>query len=148
MIYKDIEKYFKDEKGLEQLLLKYKEVFEKINYYEGLFKDGILSTPNETDDAMKQLGSIYSTLNVVATIADTQKKNIEDKYFVDLRNKKIKKKKGDKVIAAVLDKESSVHVALYRRVRNIFQAYRDSCDRLISICQSSLKSLDKEQKAS
>ena len=82
-------------------------------------------------------------LNVIATLAETEKKNRESKYFETKRLEK--EANNEKVSAALLSQEASNHVAMYRRIRNIFQAYRNSCSMAISVCQSSLKSFEREK---
>jgi|WetSurSiteA1Bulk_404760.scaffolds.fasta_scaffold00683_15 hypothetical protein len=143
MTRQDIEEHFQNKEKLPELLEQYQEVFDVILYWESCLKNDAVDTPSETDKAMKQLASVYSTLNVVARIAETYKINAESKYYnvkrMELENE------GHKTVAASLENEATEHVSDYRRIRNIFEGYRDSCDRLISVLQSSLKSAEREK---
>ena len=143
MIYSRIEKYFKEDK-LEELLKECSESFEKIEYYSHSLRNKIIDNLSETDLAMKELTGIYMYLNVVCMIAETEKINRESLYYyerkLELENEGIKK-----VVGSQIEREASNHVKNYRRVRNIFEAYKNSCDRAISVCQSSLKTWEREK---
>jgi hypothetical protein len=144
MDYKAIEDLIAQDDGLEVLLKQYKESFDRIHYYQELFKNGAISTPNATDSAMKELLGIYMSLNGVITMIDTVKGKLEDVYYVNKKNEI--ESIGSKFVSSSIKEEVSMHVSLYRRVRNIFQFYRDNCDKAILVCQSSLKSMEREWK--
>lgn len=143
MNYKEIEDLMQSDATLEHLLINYKDSFERIDYYQDLFKNGAIQSLEETDSAMKELAGYYMSLNAVVVLVDTFKMKLEDQYYfskrVDATNM------GEKFVHSYIEKEASLHVSNYRRVRNIFQFYRDNCDKAILVCQSSLKSLDKEK---
>lgn len=142
MTRKEIEFHFKNG-NLEELLEKYDEVFDRVVYYEGCFRNEAIETPHDIALAMNEITALYSSLNIVSKIADAYKINLEDKYY---NNRRIEiEKEGKKSVAGNLEKESSLHVSDYRRVRNIFEAYRDSCDKMIFVLQSSLKSTEREK---
>ena len=135
-MYSEIEKYLITGQ-LEELLKYYQECFLKLHQYEMDFKKGVIQSGFRTDQVMKELAGIYSMLNIVVAIVDTWKTTQENTQYNLLRIEKENNK--EKVISSLIEKEASEFVNDIRRVRNIFEAYRDSCDRLISICQSSLK---------
>ena len=141
--YREIEDLIEANK-IEELLQSYNEIFTVVHYYEQLLMASIISTPNETDNTMKKLGACYSSLNRAYMMLDTLKQKKESEIFL---TKKIElEKENKKIVAAVVEREVSAEVNVYRRVRNIFFAYKESCDRIISICQSSLKYSDHEIK--
>jgi hypothetical protein len=144
MLYEKIETYLETHEGMTKLLEEFKEAFERIEFVSDLFKEGNVNTHQLTDQIMKELGGWYSSLNVVVMLSETKKKNHEACYFNSVRNQmeNVGKKK---VIAAVIDREVSESASSIRRIRNIFQSYRDNCDRLMSVCQSSLKALEREK---
>ena len=139
----EVQKFLQGEK-LDFIEKKYREVFDKIDYIQGLFQSGVLEDPNETDKVMKELTGYYICLNPITNELEADKKNIEDALFTTFRIKK--EKAGEKITASSIEKEVSAIVAGWRRIRNKFQAYRDSCATGISVCQSSLKSVEKERK--
>ena len=144
MTIKEYENLFQDEEHLTQLINKYQESFDRVNHYSDLFRNGAIYDPEETDKAMKDLTGIFMSLSIVATMAETEKMNREVRFYNQAKMKV--ENEGGKAVVAQLDRQSSAHVASWRKVRNIFQAYRDVCDRVISVCQSSLKSLEKEKR--
>jgi len=54
--------------------------------------------------------------------------------------------KGEKVVAASLEKESSLAVADFRRIRAILEGYVEACAKGIGTCQTELKRLELEYK--
>lgn len=144
MILQDIEYYFKEGK-LGEVFEPFREPFDRIVFYEDSLKNGVVDTPDEIYQAIKELVAIFSLLNVTAKIAETYKTNTEVKYYNTRKIELQKEAKAERITSAFLDKEASYHVTEYRRVANIFAAYRDSCDRIVSVLQSCLKSLDREK---
>jgi len=142
MNYKQIEVGLDNVVAMEDFLKKYLEIFNRIEAIGDMFRRGEVDNPIETDRVMKELAGLQANLNLVAVIADTVKQQQEAKLF--LERKMELKDLGEKVITTQIEKEIAGDVHLYRRFRNIFQAYRDTCGRLISVCQSSLRNLNKE----
>ena len=68
--------------------------------------------------------------------------NILDKIVVhkqvEVHGRKLKKS------AASQEKESTAHVATYRRIRNVLEGYVESVQACISTCQSNLRSMTDE----
>lgn len=139
----NIQDYFINEKKLNELIEKYQELFDLVDYYANIFKEGVITTAEETDDAMKKLSGIYMSLNTVTGIAEAQLKKQEDKYFDNRWNEM--EELGEKPVVARLEREASLHVAKYREIRNLFRDYTNNCDKTISVCQSSLKALEREK---
>lgn len=139
------EKLLKEGK-LAELRDKYKECFDRIHEYEAMFREGVIQSAVQTDEALKELGAIFSSLNVVAYLCDVYVKNITDSEFNRLKIGALATGKLTTVNFELLKKEASESVNEYRITAAIFCGYRDSCDRLVSICQSSLKFEEKERK--
>lgn len=144
MNYKEIEEHFGSEEKLEKLLDYYTETFEKIEESKNLLFNGTVNTLYETDSLMKVLAGAYMELELVYTIAERISNYNEDKYFNELAYEK--QNLGLTAQSTFLQKESGVKNYVYRRIYSIFKAYVDSCDRGISICQSSLKSYERERR--
>ena len=100
-------------------------------------RQGITTNPEEALNALSELTGIYMSLKAVLAIAETEKKNREIRRYNEI--KKEIENAGTKFVSVSADKEASSYVASYRRLRNIIQAYTDSCEKAISILQSLLK---------
>lgn len=146
MRIQEIEKYFQKEDTLDKVLEECSEDFEKIDYYAGIMKDGITDNPEEAKDALIKLTGIFMSLKIVLSIAETEKKNREGRYYDQLRIDT--ENEGKKFVSSVADKQASVLVSNYRRVRNSITGYVNSCEKAISTLQSILKYLGEELKLS
>ena len=134
-----IEEYFKKESTLESVLKYCAKHFEKIDLYSSHLR-------KSPDDIVK-LNKIMilavgeqTFLEPILGLAITYKKNEEEIYY----NKKriaIEKEGTKKFSSAPVEREASAHVADYRRVRNIIQAYVNSCKAMVSAIQSRLKNV-------
>lgn len=138
MEIRKLEKLFKKEDTLDEVLTECKVEFDKINYYAGVMRKGIIDdNPAEAKSALNKLTGIYMTLKSVLAIAESEKKNREIRYYdqkrIDTENA------GKKFVSAPVKEEASASVAPYRRVRNIVSAYVDACLKAISTLQSILK---------
>ena len=82
MNYKEIESYFVDDSKLEKLLELLVETFDRINYYSTLFRDRIvMENPREIETALSELTGLYMFLKPIVSIAITEKKNREERYY-------------------------------------------------------------------
>lgn len=139
----ELEELFQSEDTLDSVLEECGEDFKKINYFADLLKKDVVSdNPKEARTAISKLTGIYMELKPVLALAETEKKNREIRYYdtkrMDMENE------GKKFVSAPAEKEASVHVASYRRVRNIIQGYLDACDKAISSLQTIIKAQRKE----
>ena len=140
----EIEKIFESEETLSKVLDLVTEEFERIDYHSGLMRQGITTNSEEALNALSELTGIYMSLKAVLAIAETEKKNREIRKYNEI--KKEIENTGTKFVSASAEKEASSSVANYRRLRNIIQAYTDSCEKAISILQSITKYLGEEIK--
>lgn len=133
-----IEQYFKKESTLESVLKYCATHFEKIDVYSSHLR--------KKPDDIAQLNKIMilavgqqTFLEPILGLAITYKKNTQEIYY---NKKRIAiEKEEKKFTSAPVEKEASAHVADYRRVRNIIQAYVNSCKAMISAIQSRLKNV-------
>lgn len=130
-------KSFESAEGLEELLKKYNDIFEMIDDYGQQLVQGILSTPDDYKSCLDKMTGAYITLEPLYTMAESTKLNEELKKYVDLKRET--ENKGEKVVATNLEKESSLAVADFRRVRAIFEGYVEASAKAIASCQTQLK---------
>ena len=123
-----------------EFLAGYAPVFDCIVSYEGSLREGVISTPGAIDEAMKELVALYSTLNTATALVETKTTIQEAKAYIqfkDLSN-------GLKTTERYLTSQVDLACESYHRLCKIFETYRDSCDRMISVLQSSLKHTERE----
>jgi len=136
--------YFVDTVGLEKLLVDYKDTFELVDDYGQQLITGILSTPDDYAKCLDKLTGAYISLEPLYTMAIAYKENEEIKAYVTMKREM--EAKGEKVVAASLDKEASASVEIQRRIRNILEGYVESCAKGIGTCQTQLKRFENQWK--
>lgn len=139
MIYNQIESFFDSPEGMEKLLVEFTPAFQKIEEYSRLLKNGILDNGMECTKALSELTGIYLELKPVAVIAETIKSTEELRVYT--RRKEEIEMTDAKFTSAAVEREASLAVASYRRIRNIFEAYLEASERGIQSVQSVLKFL-------
>jgi len=145
MRIREIEALFQQDDTLDQVLDTLKEDFENVDYYANTLRSGLVDNANDANEALGKLTGSFSNLRTVLGVAETEKKNRQVRYFNKLRIEKENNNK--KFVATVGEKESSEHVAEYRRIRNIILGYKEACEKDIMSLQSILKDLDREKKS-
>ena len=142
----ELEQKFKSEETLSQVLEELQDDFNRIDYWAGLLKANISDNGAvEAQKGLSELTGTFMTLKTALAIAETEKKNREIRFYSGLR---IETEKTKKFVNAIGEKEASVAVAEYRRVRNIIQGYMEACQVGISTLQSILKAIIEEMKLS
>ena len=136
--------YFDSQEGLQNLLNDYKEVFEMIEDFGQQLIQGIPDTPDDYKEILDKLTGAFITLEPLYTQSEAKKLNEELQAYVSMKREL--ENKGEKVVAASLEKESSLAVADFRRVRAILEGYVESCAKAIGTCQTQLKRLELEYK--
>jgi hypothetical protein len=134
--------YFVDTEGLEKLLNDYKDVFEMVDDYGQQLIGGILSSGEDYRICLDKLTGAYVALEPLYTMAVAYKENEEIKAYVSMKREL--EAKGEKVVAASLEKEASASIEVQRRVRNILEGYVEACSKTIGTCQTQLKRLELE----
>jgi len=140
----EIEKHFQSEETLDKVLEALTEDIEKVDYWANVMKQGLTINPEEAKEALNDLTGRFMSLKTVLSIAESEKKNRETRAYNNIRIEKENESK--KFVSASADKEASGRIANYRRIRNIIQAYVDSCEKAISTMQSLLKHMSEEMK--
>jgi len=140
----ELEKLFKKEIYLDKILEECQEDFEQIDYYAQTMKDGVTDIPEEAKTVLNKLTGIFMSLKVIGVIAETEKKNRETRAYETLRIDT--ENAGNKFVSSVAEKQASLEVANYRRIRNIIQGYISACEKAISTLQSVLKFMGEEMK--
>ena len=139
----ELEKLFQQDDTLEKVLEKLKEDIEKVDYWAGVLRSGLVDNPEEANKALGELTGTYSNLRTVLAIAETEKKNREVKYYGQLRIDT--ENQGKKFVSASAEKEASAHVADYRRIRNLILGYKESAEKAIGALQSMLKDMTRDK---
>ena len=144
MDYKEIEQYFENNQ-IDDLLGKYKDVFYEVDYHEKLLMNHVLNDINSVREAIQRLSGLYMSLRRPLSIADTAVENGKSRQYHNLKIQHDNEKPDEKFISSSVEREASLSVAPYRRARNLFAAYVESCEKGIGSCQSLLNSLNKEK---
>lgn len=132
--------YFDTKEGLEKLLIEYKDIFDMIDDYGQQLISGILSTGEDYKTCLDKMTGAYTSLEPLYTQAEAKKLNEELQAYVTLKREL--ENKGEKVVAASLEKESSLAVADFRRIRAILEGYVEACSKCIGTCQTQLKRIE------
>jgi hypothetical protein len=135
---------FQSEEGLVKLLENYQEIFTLLDDISSQLLQGIVTTSEQFREILNQATGAYGILEPVYSLAVATKENIELHYYVE--KKREIEGKGEKVVAASLEKESSAAVAEVRRVRNILEGYVSVAEKIIITAQTQLKRIDQDEK--
>jgi dimeric dUTPase (all-alpha-NTP-PPase superfamily) len=136
--------YFESQEGLTKLLEEYQDIFDMIDDFGQQLVQGIPNTPNDYKEILNKLTGAFISLEPLYTQAEAKKLNEELQAYVSMKREL--ESKGEKVVAASLEKESSLAVAEFRRIRAILEGYVEACAKAIGTCQTQLKSLELEYK--
>jgi len=122
MLYYEIEKYF--ETGTtEALLEKYEKIFLNINAIEEKLSTHKITTANDIKDNLNEITVLENECLGVFIIADTFKTGEETRLKHEIIKRQISAK--TKVNVSQAKEEASGQVQYLRRVRNLFQMYKD-----------------------
>jgi len=138
----EIEELFKKDDTLDQVLDKCQADFDRIDYWSQVRKNNLTDNSAEIGKALNELSGCYSNLRTVLGIAETEKKNRHIRFKESLRIEI--EKEGGKYVDSKAEVQASANVVQFRRVRNIINAYVESCDKHILTLQSILKDLSKD----
>jgi len=144
MRYDKMVSYFQSTEGLEQLLIDYKDLFDQVDDYGQQLLQGILTTTEDFRGMLNFMTGAYVSLEPLYSIAESTKLNEELKNYVGIKREL--ESKGEKVVAANLDKEASLSVADFRRVRAILEGYVLATEKAIVTSQTQLKRLEQDEK--
>jgi hypothetical protein len=144
MKYNTMIKYFETPNGLVDLINDYKTIFDMIDEIGQALLQGIISTTVQYKEVLNQFTGAYIGLEPLSSLAEAHKLNEELRYYVE--KKRELESKGEKVVAATLEKESSQAVAEFRRIRNILEGYVLACEKGIVTCQTQIKRFQDDEK--
>jgi uncharacterized iron-regulated protein len=137
-------KYFETPEAVEQILVDYKDVFEQIEDYGQQLTQGMLSTQEDFRTILNFMTGAYVSLEPLYSMAEALKLNEELKAYAQI--KRDAEARGDKVVAANLEREASLTVANLRRIRAILEGYVLACEKCIITAQTQLKRRDEDSK--
>jgi hypothetical protein len=135
--------YFDSKEGLIKLLTDFQDIFTLLDEISGQLLQGFYSTSEDYRKILDQATGCYGSLETVYSLAIATKENAELRYYVE--KKRELENKGEKIVAASLDKESSESVADIRRIRNICEGYVNVAEKIIITAQTQLKQLGKDK---
>jgi len=131
----EIEKLFKARK-FDIILKDCEKYFEKIDNYAKLLRTHKITEPEEIKKVLTVLSGYQMTLEPILGLASAYEKTREENTYDELRIEATKNEQ--KFVDAVADRQASISAQEDRKVKNIFQSYRDSCKTGISSAQSIL----------
>jgi len=146
----ELEQYFQSEETLSEVLNKLEDDFNIVDEYADMAKSGVYNNASAMDEIMIRLSGCHSNLITALGIAESEKKNRELKKYSEIKiefekNPPLDSKGLPKSFtSAPAEKEASGSVANYRRIRNIIEAYKNSCSTSITTLQSVLKDMGKD----
>jgi len=135
----ELEEHFKTENGLQIVLEEYSSVLDKIDEYSDLALNHKLDNPAVIDKALDVMQGCYGKLQPVLAEAESAKQYQEDRHYHTVREET--EATGKKFVSATADREASLVVAPFRRVRNLFDKYVQISEKSISVLQSRSKKI-------
>jgi hypothetical protein len=127
-----------------KIIEEYQPTFKLIEEYAQEFRDGKVDNYHRTDYVMKTLGGIYSNLTLISFKINTELELRDASLFSDKKDEY-----GDlgmkNVKVSHLKREIKTNLKDFIKAKSVFDSYLEVCDKLIFICQSSLKVYDRER---
>lgn len=142
MRIREIEKLFQDDKTVDLVLEDLTKDMEMVDKWIDTSLSDLNDNAEEIKKALNQLSIAYGNLRIVLGVAETEYRNREVRYYSQMKIEA--ESEGKKFVSGQADRESSLHVAEYRRIRNIVQAYKESANKRIITLQSILKDINKD----
>jgi len=136
-------KYFETPEAVEQILVDYKDVFEQIEDYGQQLTQGLLNTQEDFKNILNFMTGAYVSLEPLYSMAEALKLNEELKSYAQIKREA--EARGDKVVAANLEREASLTVANLRRIRAILEGYVLACEKCIITAQTQLRRITADQ---
>lgn len=123
MLYSEIEEYFESKEKTEDLLREHESLFLEISGIEDKQRNAEITTPGEIEKYLDIVTVLENKCYAVYVVADTFKTGAETRAKYGT----IKKMVADKVKVNVSQAKetASGEVQYLRRVRNLFQMYKD-----------------------
>ena len=123
MLYYEIESYFENDEKTNQLLSEYEPIFLDITGIEDKLSNHEITTQNEIKNNLDIITCLENKCHAVYVVADTYKTGEESRLkHEEIRNMVSRKVK---VNVSQAKESASSKVQYLRRVRNLFQMYKD-----------------------
>ena len=145
MQFVEIDRYFETNETVLEVLEPCTEIFDRIDEIGGLLRQRSYNNPKEITDLLQELNGMVNFLKPIDGVAMSAKQENEDRTYNDIKIAILKE--DGKVVSAALDREASLAVANYRRVRNVIESYISVCETCIISCQCLLKGQQSERVA-
>jgi hypothetical protein len=139
----NLESYFKDMNGLNDLVTKTQPLFDQVDELGRTLRQGEVNTSMVASECLLKATGLFVYINKVSVMLGAYKKNTELRDYVARQTKA--SEAGTKFTASGLEKESSAAVAEWRRARDIYVAYSESCRQIIQSLQSYMKYLNDQK---
>ena len=139
----NLESYFESRDTMEQLVVKTQKLFDEVDEIGRALRQGEVNSGQAAQDSLLRATGLFVYINKVAVMIAAHKKNVELRTYMKLQTAAVEA--GSKYTAAGLEKESSAAVADWRRARDIYVAYSESCKQIIQSLQSYLKYLNDQK---
>ena len=81
----ELEQKFQQEDTLDQVLEELRQDFEKVDYWAGVLRSGLVDNPEEANKALGELTGTYSNLRTALAIAVTEKRNREVRRYNEIK---------------------------------------------------------------
>lgn len=146
MLYAEIDRYFETNDTVLEILEPCIEIFDRVDNIGLSLREKKYNNPKDISDLLQELNGIINYLKPIYGVAESAKTENEDRYYNNKKNEI--EKEGGKIVSAVLDREASLAVSNYRRVRNVLESYISVCETCIISCQCLLKGQQTERIAS
>lgn len=137
-------KYFESEENLNEILEDYASIFELLDNNSNALLQGQLTTSDQFRQLLNEATGAYGSLEPLYSLAVAYKENTELHAYVE--KKRDIENRGDKIVVASLEKEASLSVAGFRRIRNILEGYVNVAEKLITTSQTQLKRIENDSK--
>lgn len=141
MTTKELEQLCKSADTLDAVLIELKDYLEMIDKWTDISLSEIGDNPVTLGNAMNQLSIAYKHIDIAYELVDSEYRTQKDNFCTD---KMIECENADtKYVATKVEKEASVFVKEYRRVRAWLKGYADTCNKRILVLQSVKRGLEK-----
>jgi len=128
----EFEKLIKEGK-LKEALEYLKKDIEIAEHYNALLKNASLTEAPLIYQAIQVISALYGVFVVAKNILETERTNIEDKKYLEIKNK------GEKNFTSTSAKKEASYTAYdYKRLENLIEGYVEMTHKNVSTCQSLL----------
>jgi hypothetical protein len=146
MLFEEIDRYFENNDTVLEVLEPCTEIFNRIDEIGGSLRSRLFNNPKDISELLQELNGMIFFLKPIYGVADSAKTENEDRFYNNKKNEI--EKEGGKVVSAALDREASLNVANFRRVRNVIESYISLAETCIISSQCLLKGQQQERLAS